>query len=264
MFVVTKANIEPQGGATMRLEDLRGVSEQDSDPDFEEILVRFDPYIVAEVEKLARRSSNIARPEVLDLEIDEIVQRVRIKFWKALGTKHIEHPWAYIRRIVRNEFNDIPRKRKSPQPLPTDEDGEIYIGKVILSESEGMSDPAHEFELEEGLNEWIALAATVVSNLSQRQKHAMICLLKERVDNHIQLVDAFKKHEIDIDEFEWPEDEVDETRLKASLSAARQNIAQRVGILLLEYKKRGIPDSLSPYKRTEIKAQQPLSNRTGD
>ena len=244
--------------------ELFGTSAYDSDPDSEEILVRFDPYIVSEVEKLARRSSNIGRPEVLDLEIDEIVQRVRIKFWKALVARQIEHPGAYIRRIVCNEFNDIPRKRKPPQPLPTDEDGEIYIGKVILSESEGMSDPAHELELEEGLHDLIALAATVVSNLSQRQKHAMICLLKERVDNRIQLVDAFKKHEIDIDEYEWPEDEVDETRLKASLSAARQNIAQRVGILLSEYKKRGIPDSVSLCKSTEMKAQQPLSNRKSD
>jgi len=62
----------------MKPDDLRGVSEEDSDPDIEEILVRFDPYIVAEVEKLVRRSSNFAHPEVLDLEIAEVAQRARI------------------------------------------------------------------------------------------------------------------------------------------------------------------------------------------
>jgi DNA-directed RNA polymerase specialized sigma24 family protein len=243
------ANIEPQGGATMRPDDLRGVSEEDSDPDIEEILVRFDPYIVAEAEKLVRRSSNFAHPEVLDLEIAEVAQRVRIKLWGVLKReKHIEFPKAYILKIVNNEFHDILRRRKPLLPLPTDEDGEIYMGNVILTESEGMSDPAYEFEQKEGLNNWMALAAQVVSKLSQRQKHAMICLLKERIDNYMQLVEAFEQHQIDIEAFEWPDDEVDETRLKASLSAARRNIAEWLGILLSEYKKRGIPDFAPCFK----------------
>lgn len=225
---------------------LFGASPFDSDPEIEEILVRLDPYIVALVEQMARRSSNIARPEVLDLEIDEIVQRVRIKLWKALTEKPIKYPRAYIRAIVSNEFNDIPRKRKAPLPLPTDEDGEIHLGTTLLAEREGMSDPAYVLELEEGLNDWMALAAQAISHLSPRQKHAMICLLKERIDNRIRLVEAFERHEVNIDDFAWPDTEVDEIRLKASIYAARRNIAQRIGILLAEYQKRGIPDSLPP------------------
>ncbi len=227
----------------MKPDDLRGVSEEDSDPDIEEILVRFDPYIVAEVEKLVRRSSNFAHPEVLDLEIAEVAQRVRIKLWGVLKReKHIEFPKAYIRKIVNNEFTDIMRRRKLLLPLPADEDGEIDMGDVILTEGEGMSDPTHEYELKERLDHWMALAAQVVSNLSQRQKHAMICLLKERIDNYIQLVEAFKQHQIDIEAFQWPDDEIDQTRLKASISAARRNIAEWLGIVLSEYKKKGIPD----------------------
>lgn len=221
-----------------------GVSAYDSDPEIEETLVRLDPYIVASVERMARYSSNIARPEVLDLEIDEIAQRVRIKFWGALKEKPIAHPMAYIRTIVNNEFNDIPRKRKPPLPLPTDEDGEIHLGYALIAESEGMSDPAREFELKEGLNDWMALAAQAIAHLSPRQKHAMICLLKERIDNRIQLVEAFERHEVNIDDFAWPDDEADEIVLKASIYAARHNIAQQIGILLSEYKKRGIPDAL--------------------
>jgi len=233
----------------MKPVDLRGVSEEDSDLDIEEILVRFDPYIVAEAEKLVRRNSTFAHPEVLDLEIAELAQRVRIKFWGILKReKHIEFPKAYIRKIVKNEFNDILRRRKSLLPLPIDEDGEIYMGNVILTESEGMSDPAHEFEQEEGLNRWMSLVAQVVSNLSHRQKHAMICLLKDRIDNYMQLVEAFEQHQVDIEAFEWPDDEVDETRLKASISAARRNIAEWLGILLAEYKIRGIPDFAPCFK----------------
>ncbi|HKF36382.1 MAG TPA: hypothetical protein VKB35_05725 [Ktedonobacteraceae bacterium] len=228
----------------MGSQDFFGTSAYDSDPEIEETLVRLDPYIVASVEKMARLSSNIARPEVVDLEIDEITQRVRIKFWGALKEKSIEYPRAYIRTIVHNEFNDIPRKRQAPVPLPTDEDGEIYLGTTLLAEREGMSDPADVFELEEGLNDWMALAAQAIAHLSPRQKHAMICLLKERIDNRIQLIEAFERHKVNIDDFAWPDNQIDEIRLRASIYAARHNIAQRIGILLAEYKQRGIPDGL--------------------
>lgn len=240
--------------------DLLGTSAFDSDPDVEEILVQLDPYIVAEVEKQARRSSNLARPEVLDLEIDEIIQRVRIKFWGALQEKHIEYPKAYIRTIVSNEFKDIPRRRRAPLPLLTDEEGELHQGAAILTQSEGMSDPAHEFEQKERLNEWIALAAFAVSALSPRQQQAMICLLKERVDNRIRLVDAFKQYKINIDTFEWPDNKVDETRLKASISVARHKIALRLGILLSEYKQRGITGPLHVIE-TQV---QPVPNTQCD
>src|SRR2546428_13651191 len=158
-------SIEPQGGAAMKLETLGGVSEENCDPDIEEILVRFDSYIVMLVQKKACSSSNIARPEVLDLEIDEIIQRVRIKFWKALLTKEIEHHRAYIRSIVSNEFNDLGRRRKAPLPLPTDEDGELYMGDVLLSESQGLADPAIEFEKEEATDDLLKLTVQVVTDL---------------------------------------------------------------------------------------------------
>ncbi len=238
----------------MEPDNLCGVSEEDSDPDIEEILVRFDSYIVALVEYKARRSSNIGRPEVLDLEIDEIAQRVRIKFWKALLVKKINHHRAYIRSIVGNEFNDLGRKRKAPLPLPTDEDGELYMGNVLLSESEGIADPAVEFSKEEAMDNLMELTARVVTDLPPRMQRAMICHLKEQVDNGIRLIEAFEKHKVNINAISWPNDQVDTGRLKASISPARYVIAQRVGLNLLEYKKRGIPDtSILSYTHDEPK-----------
>jgi DNA-directed RNA polymerase specialized sigma24 family protein len=226
----------------MEPEHLRGVSEEDSDPDIEEILARFDPFIVALVQKMARSSSNIARPEVLDLEIDEITQRVRIKFWKALEAKEIDHHKAYIRTIVSNEFNDLGRKRKAPLPLPTDEDGELYMGKVLLSESKGLADPAIEFEKEEAMHDLLELTAHVVTDLPPRMQLAMINHLKEQVDNFILLTKAFEHHKVNINAIRWPDDRTDTKRLKASISPARRFIARRVGLNLLVYKKWGIPE----------------------
>ena len=224
----------------MKFENLGGVSEKESNPDIEEILVRFDSYVVMLVQKKACSSSNIARPEVLDLEIDEIIQRVRIKFWRALLTKHIEHHRAYIRSIVSNEFNDLGRKRKAPLPLPTDEDGELYMGNVLLSESRELADPAVEFEKEEVMDDLMELTAQVVTDLPPRMQRAMINHLKDKVDNLIRLTEAFAKHEVNIKTIKWPEDQADTKRLKASISPARHIIARRVGLNLPKYKKWGV------------------------
>ena len=242
-------NIEPQGGAAMKPELLRGVSEEDSDPEIEEILARFDPFIVALVQKMARSSSNIARPEVLDLEIDEITQRVRIKFWKALEAKEIEHHKAYIRTIVSNEFNDLGRRRKEPLPLPTDEDGELYMDNVLLSEGDGLADPAVEFEKEEALDDLMELTAHVVTGLPPRMQRSMICHLKEQVDNAIRLMEAFEEYEVDINAISWPDDRADTKRLKASISPARRIIARRVGLNLMVYKERGLFDDVQVHHR---------------
>jgi hypothetical protein len=193
---------------------------------------------------MARCSSNIARPEVLDLEIDEITQRVRIKFWMALKTKDIEHHRAYIRTIVSNELHDLGRKRKAPSPLPTDEDGELCMGKVLLSESDGLADPAIEFGKEEAMNDLMELTAQVVTDLSPRMQRSMICHLKERVDTCIRLIEAFEKYSIDINAYKWPDDKADTKRLKASLSHARHIIARRLGLNLQVYKKWGLPEAL--------------------
>lgn len=233
----------------MKFENLGGVSEKESDSDIEEILVRFDPYIVMLVKNKTSSSSNIARPEVLDLEIDEITQRVRIKFWQALLKKEIEHHRAYIRSIVSNEFNDIGRRRKAPLPLPTDEDGELYMGNVLLSESNELGDPATAFEREEGLDNLMELTAQVVHDLPPRMKLVMINHLKDRVDNLILLTEAFKKYKVTIKTMKWPDDPADSKRLKASLSPARHMIAQRVGVNLSEYKKWGVQDELILLKK---------------
>ena len=237
-------NIEPQGGAAMKLENLGGVSEKESNPDIEEILVRFDSYVVMLVQKKAGSSSNIARPEVLDLEIDEIIQRVRIKFWRALLTKHIDHHRAYIRSIVSNEFNDLGRRRKASLPLPTDEDGELYMGDVLLSESNELADPAIAFEKEEATDDLLKLTVQVVTDLPPRMKLAMINHLKDQVDNLIRLTEAFEKREVNIKTMKWPDDPADSKRLKASLSPARHLIARRVGLNLSKYKKWGVPEEL--------------------
>lgn len=204
--------------------DLMGVGPDDSDS-VEELLERFNWYIVAQAEKIVFRSSNFADPAVLDLEIDEIVQNVRIKLWKASGERSIESPKAYIRQMVHNEFIDALRRRKRLLPLPIDEDGELYQGDLLLVKpGEDSTDPVDVIEQEEAVAELLKKLIDGVSTLPTIQQRAAICSLKDRVNDSLQLIETFRGRDIEVEPIEWPDDKIDVQRLKASLSAARKKL----------------------------------------
>jgi len=221
----------------MNLQHL-GVSPEDHNPDPEETLARFHPYIVALVRQGARRSSNFARPGQFDLEVDEMAQRVLIKFWQSLAVKHIEHHKAYLRTMVRNEFNDLSRKRKQPLPLFTDDDGEWYLGDAEELERAWAVDPADEFEECESLAELMDSTVDGLAKLPPRQQQAMICELNEKIDTTLQLIQVLRIHEVEVKTVDWPEDEADKILLKASLSPARHKMAKNMGFDLHAHRKK--------------------------
>ncbi len=65
----------------------------------EAILRRLDGYIISQVHRLGRCYSRDIHLAMLDLELDEIIQRVRIKLWQALEKRDIRYPYAYIKLI---------------------------------------------------------------------------------------------------------------------------------------------------------------------
>jgi RNA polymerase sigma factor (sigma-70 family) len=197
------------------------------------LLREYDAYIFDVVSEKARRlGSSNANPEVLDfLEIDEIVQHVRIKLWNILHRSTIESPKGYITAMVENQIRDLMRQRKSKRPLPLlmDEEGELYAGTPIATPQEYMRDPALEFEQAETISTLVEQIVDAVSSLPRRQRQAMISALAERVDDVPGLVEAFKKRRVDVFEG-WPEDEADKQRLKASLSVARKKVKDSMAI----------------------------------
>jgi DNA-directed RNA polymerase specialized sigma24 family protein len=203
-----------------------GVSPQDCDPSPEETLEQYDQYIVALVRQSALRSTNFARPEQFDLEVDETVQRVRIKFWQALSKKPIKYPKAYLRVIVANEFHDLSRKPRQPLPLLTDEDGEWFLGNGEELEKAWEVDPADVFEESESLAELMDSAVDALAKLSPRQQQAMICELNEKIDTTLQLIQSLREHCVEVETVDWPEDEAARILLKASLSPARHKMAK--------------------------------------
>lgn len=201
---------------------LLGPSAYDSDSVVDEILEQHDTYIVDLARKKVPR--NVVPPEMLRDEIDELVQKVRLKLWLSLQKKCIINLKAYIRSIVYTEVIDMVRQYKLTFPLPLDEDGELYQGNVMVTPSEGLQDPGYGVEQEEMIGDYMTEAVEAVLKLPPRQQHAMICSLKDRIDDVLPLIDALRNHSINIEELNWPEEKDELRRLRASLSIARKKL----------------------------------------
>lgn len=192
-------------------------------------LTAFEAYISTQVADLMTGHTGVAHPSVLDLEIDELTQRVRIKLWRVLKDRPIERHRAYIKCIVRSEFYDMLRRRKKLVcQFQTENEDEPIRGHVLITLGEGMADPAEEFEHHSTLLKLIDDIVQAVLKLPTRQQHAMLYSLLQESDDPDQLIQAFKRHKLDLRAIHWPSDKAELRLLKASLSAARKNMLKNM------------------------------------
>ncbi|MDQ2888131.1 MAG: sigma-70 family RNA polymerase sigma factor [Chloroflexota bacterium] len=197
------------------------------DESSEAILKRFDWFIGLQTKRVVRHYPALAQQAVVDLEIDELMQRVRIKFWRALERGPILYPRNYIKRIIRSEIIDMGRQRKPSIPLPSDEDEQrrFWEANGLISDEH---DPADEVEQQMESSALLERAIPLVLSLPPRQRLAMMCALQEKVDDLMQLVDRFKDYHTDIETLRWPTEQHEKRVLQASLVVARQTIARKM------------------------------------
>ncbi|HLI91816.1 MAG TPA: hypothetical protein VKV37_24220, partial [Ktedonobacteraceae bacterium] len=187
-------------------------------------LEQHEAYILAQARRLVPR--NIFSPEVIDLETDELVQKSRIKLWQALQERVITNPRAYIKAVVRSEAVNATRQQGPLLPLPVDADGELRQEGVIGRSGEDTQDPAMIFERKEQMVEQTARAVSNTLALPQCQRRAMICALKEDVDDAQLLAREFRRHGVNIEAIHWPRDKAAAHRSKASLAPARRKLCR--------------------------------------
>ncbi|MBO0782335.1 MAG: hypothetical protein J2P37_26250, partial [Ktedonobacteraceae bacterium] len=156
-----------------------------------------DDYIESLLEQLNAQICEMARnkvpravipPDVLDLEVDELAQRVRIKLWQALRSNRVHNLKAYLRCIVATECVDMVRRHKKTLPLLFSDDGEVYQGNIMIMEGQGSCDPAEEFESREHLNACVQQVAGDLQSLPTLQRKAVLWMLKERIADTLPLV----------------------------------------------------------------------------
>jgi DNA-directed RNA polymerase specialized sigma24 family protein len=189
-------------------------------------LIRLDGYIVSQVHRLGRYYYRNIHPGVLDLELDEVIQRVRIKLWQALEKRDIRHPCAYIKLIIQSEFIDMTRRQKSDLSLSKEE--ELIHAEVEIA-AQHMADPAEMMLQQVDALTCLKEMIQAVLALPPRQQYAMICSLKGRVDDPRQLIEAFKAFKMDIQAIQWPAGKAEKQVLHASLAPAKKALAKNLG-----------------------------------
>ncbi len=187
---------------------------------YEATLKCFDAFIVGQAHLLRSSYPAAVHRAVLDLEIDDLIQRVRINFWRAITMREINHPYAYIKRMIHNEFVNIKRQQKHLVPLPTDE--EWSDGGAKKEWEPHTPDPAEEVEQRMQSLACLNEVIQAILKLPPRQRLAMICSLQERVDDRAQLIHAFKMHKVDIEAVHWPTEKKEKYLIQASLAPARK------------------------------------------
>jgi RNA polymerase sigma factor (sigma-70 family) len=182
----------------------------------EAILQDIDDYVIGQAYKLMKLYLPYEYTTPDTLEVDELVQRVRIKLWKMLEKDQILHPYSYVKRIVYNEFIDMKRQQKRLLALPIEEHDRL----------ESLTDPANAFmqRVENAL--LLHSIAQMVASLPPRQRLAMACLLRDYMDDIVPLQTIFKMYGIDVEAAHWPTERAEKRLLLASLSVARQKFAQ--------------------------------------
>ena len=193
-----------------------------NDLDMERILEDFDRYIRNLAERKVPRA--VVLREMLDMDVDEIVQNTRIKLWQALQKREIINLGAYVRCIVHTECVNMVRGHKPILPLPLNEEGELYQGKVLVAPGQGIQDPAYEFECQEALADWMMEIVDAVLALPQQQRHAMLCVLKDWSNDVLPLAQALIDRGVDIETVYWPKETEELHKLKVSCSIARKKL----------------------------------------
>lgn len=212
------SSLEDPGGFLQVL----GVSPHYEDLSHEALLELCDPaYILSHVKRLVH-----SVPPEIDLE--DIAQEVALSLWQKLEKESIQNPEAYIARMIHNKCIDAWRRHHIDlQPLPEADNGEMMMGNLLMTPGEGMADPADEFEQKSAMIDLTEQVAFAVSKLPPRQQQAMAYSLLRKVDNFIQIANAFKAHHVDI-EVHPPEDKAERHLLQASLPPARLALARHL------------------------------------
>ena|SRR5436190_22040862 len=185
----------------------------------ETILESIDGYIVIQARRLIYRLHTSSYEDASDVEVDELAQRARIKLWHMLNKGLIHRPYPYVRRIIYSEFIDMKRQQKPVLPLIIDDEGGCQLQAV--------GDPADEVIQHSEDFALLQLIVQMVVDLPPRQQLAMICFLREVVDDPAQLASAFYQHHIDITDLQWPSQTAERQLLRASLTVARHKLARR-------------------------------------
>ena len=207
----------------MQQTSLPGSFLQECSSNTNEWLEEYDLYIRSQARKYVNRKRNMLHVDMLDMEIDDLAQQIRIRVWLVQQKTTIDNPKAYISRVAHNESVTMIRQLKPVTSLPIDEEGELYQCESLFL-SAMTEDPLSEIEQQEAEQYYRQEAAHAISDLPTRQRQAILCSLKDKVDDLLSWVNTCKDYNMDMDVIEWPEEGQALQSMRSSMSAARKKL----------------------------------------
>lgn len=183
--------------------------------------------INATLERYLSYISALARKELPGTlghcDSDDLVQNSLIKIWFILLVHGIDHPEAYIRRVVRNEMIDMARRYKPYQYLMSDDEGELCQGKALMTPGSEFGNPEDVVLQKEAVRERLNSMIDAMGTLRPRQKLATTCAIQDTARDIPEVEEVLEDSEIG-DGVSWSQDRREKQRLQASLPPARRKL----------------------------------------
>jgi RNA polymerase sigma factor (sigma-70 family) len=200
------------------------------------LLEQVDDYIITLAHKhLPWQMSSLPTHE---LNVNELAQITRIKLWQALQRHYVSDIKlstikAYTRTIVRNEAVNMLRAHKQTFPLPINEEGELYSGQMLMATTcESMQDPSSILEQQEQLTECAYTLANAIEALPARQRTAMLCEVKDHIEDTLPVLTHFRNAKNDIHTVKWPRERKEVHTFKSSLCISRKKLRYQLSTTL--------------------------------
>jgi len=222
----------PTGATTPHLAQ---VSPEDDDA-IEDWLEYYDfHYIIERVKKTIQRYPAIQHmPE-------EIASEVYDNFWQKLLKGPIHNPPGYISRMIHNKCIDYVRRHITEAchvvQSHTAEGLDILESDQVLADSEGLRDPAEEFEYRATLKELYRQVSVAIAELPPRQQQAAAWHILEKAANPCELKEVFNAFDIVVPVIPQGDRE-EEHLLEASYIHARKALAKRLNVDLSQFHQR--------------------------
>lgn len=210
------------------------VSPEDDDP-IEDWLEYYDfQYILERVKKTIQ-----AYPVIQHMP-EEIASEVYDKFWQKLLKGPVQNPPAYIARMIHNKCIDYMRRQVTEMchtvQSYTREGLDILESDQVLADSEGLRDPAEEFEDKASLREWYRRVSVAITELPPRQQQAAAWYILKKAADPWELKEVFNAFDIAVPIA--PQGEKEEHLLEASYIHARKALAGKLNVDLSQFKQK--------------------------
>ncbi len=199
------------------------VAPEDEDP-IEDWLEFYDfQYILERVKKTIQ-----SYPAIRHMP-EEIASEVYDKFWQKLLKGPVNNPPAYIAMMIRNKCIDYMRRRVSEfchiVERNTGEGLDILESDQVVANSEGLRDPAEEFEYAAELQDMYLRVSLALAELPPRQQQAMAWHMLRRAPDPEELIEVFDVLHITVP-IVHQNDKGEEHLLEASYTHARKALAK--------------------------------------